>query len=94
LTQKKISELFGVQRPAITKHLANIFESGELHEDSVSSILEHTADVSVAKNYLNKKEIDELNRMVTMPASSFSCSPLGKKPAFPYCHILKPIAAI
>ncbi|MBI3142206.1 MAG: virulence RhuM family protein [Bacteroidetes bacterium] len=44
MTQKKISELFGVQRPAITKHLANIFESGELSEESVSSILEHTAD--------------------------------------------------
>ena len=28
LTQKAISELFGVQRPAITKHLLNIFESG------------------------------------------------------------------
>jgi hypothetical protein len=44
MTQKKISELFGVQRPAITKHLTNIFESGELYEDAVSSILEHTAD--------------------------------------------------
>jgi len=49
MTQKKISELFGVQRPAITKHLTNIFESGELHEKSVSSILEHTADDG--KNY-------------------------------------------
>ena len=44
MTQKKIAELFGVQRPAITKHLKNIFESGELVEGSVSSILEHTAD--------------------------------------------------
>jgi hypothetical protein len=44
LTQEKIAQLFGVQRPAITKHLKNIFESGELQEDSVSSILEHTAD--------------------------------------------------
>jgi hypothetical protein len=44
LTQDKIAVLFGVQRPAITKHLKNIFESGELTEDSVSSILEHTAD--------------------------------------------------
>ncbi len=44
MTQKKISELFGVQRPAITKHLKKIFESGELTEKSVSSILEHTAD--------------------------------------------------
>ncbi len=44
MTQKKIAELFGVQRPAITKHLKNIFESGELIQDSVSSILEHTAE--------------------------------------------------
>ncbi|PIP77683.1 MAG: cell filamentation protein Fic [Ignavibacteria bacterium CG22_combo_CG10-13_8_21_14_all_37_15] len=43
LTQQKIAELFGVQRPAVTKHLKNIFETGELKEDSVSSILEHTA---------------------------------------------------
>jgi len=44
MTQKKMSELFGVQRPAITKHLKNIFESSELEQDSVSSILEHTAE--------------------------------------------------
>ena len=44
LTQKATSELFGVQRPAITKHLVNIFDSGELNENSVSSILEHTAN--------------------------------------------------
>lgn len=43
LTQDKIALLFDVQRPAITKHLKNIFESGELIEKSVSSILEHTA---------------------------------------------------
>jgi hypothetical protein len=42
LSQKAIAELFGVQRPAITKHLKNIFETGELNEDVVSSILEHT----------------------------------------------------
>jgi hypothetical protein len=42
LTQDKIARLFGVQRPAITKHLINIFESGELDESKVSSILEHT----------------------------------------------------
>ena len=35
--------LLGVQRHAITKHLQNIFESHELNENSVSSILEHTA---------------------------------------------------
>jgi hypothetical protein len=42
LTQQKIADLFGVQRPAITKHLKNIFETGELNEEVVSSILEHT----------------------------------------------------
>ena len=52
LTQKAISELYGVQRPAITKHLKNIFDSGELQEDSVSSILEHTA--SDGKKYKTK----------------------------------------
>lgn len=30
LTQKKMADLFDVKRPAITKHLKNIFESGEL----------------------------------------------------------------
>lgn len=42
LTQETIAQLFGVQRPAITKHLKNIFESGELNQKEVSSILEHT----------------------------------------------------
>jgi death-on-curing family protein len=43
LTQKRIALLFGTQRPAITKHLKNIFKEGELRENSVCSILEHTA---------------------------------------------------
>jgi len=43
LTQKQIAQLFGTQRPAITKHLHNIFKSKELQESSVCSILEHTA---------------------------------------------------
>ena len=43
LTQKTLAELFGVQVPAIAKHLKNIFDSGELVEDSVVSILETTA---------------------------------------------------
>ncbi len=42
-TQADISVLFNVQRPAITKHLKNIFESNELEEKAVCSILEHTA---------------------------------------------------
>lgn len=41
LTQKQIAELFGTKRPAITKHLKNIYDSKELDEDSTCSILEH-----------------------------------------------------
>jgi hypothetical protein len=49
LTQKALAELFGVKVPAVNKHLKNIFESGELAENSVVSILETTA--SDGKNY-------------------------------------------
>lgn len=44
LTQKRMADLFGVGIPAVNKHLKNIFESGELKEDSVISILEITAE--------------------------------------------------
>lgn len=44
LTQKRMAELFGVGVPAISKHLKNIFESNELEQDSVVSILETTAE--------------------------------------------------
>src|SRR3989338_6478075 len=44
LTQAQIAHLFGTKRPAITKHLHNIFEKKELRQDSVCSILEHTAN--------------------------------------------------
>ena len=40
LTQAQMSELFGVQRQAITKHLKNIFVSGELLHEATCSILE------------------------------------------------------
>ena len=52
LHRPQIAELFGTQRPAITKHLSNIFKCGELEEKSVCSILEHTA--SDGKNYSTK----------------------------------------
>jgi prophage maintenance system killer protein/prophage antirepressor-like protein len=41
LTQAQIAELFGTKRPAITKHLKNIYSSEELDEKSTCSILEH-----------------------------------------------------
>jgi hypothetical protein len=43
LTQQQMADLFGVKQPAISKHLKNIFDSGELKKDSVYSILEYTA---------------------------------------------------
>lgn len=52
LTQKALAGLFGVKVPAISKHLKNIFESGELVENSVVSILETTA--SDGKSYETK----------------------------------------
>ena len=52
LTQTQIAELFGTKRPAITKHLSNIFKSGELNEDSVCSIMELTA--ADGKDYRTK----------------------------------------
>jgi hypothetical protein len=41
LTQEQIANLFGTKRPAITKHLANIYKSGELDREGTCSILEH-----------------------------------------------------
>ena len=42
LTQGAMAELFGVQKAAISKHLKNIFESGELVEGVVVSKMETT----------------------------------------------------
>ncbi|MBP7274606.1 MAG: virulence RhuM family protein [Kiritimatiellae bacterium] len=43
LTQKQLSELFKTERSVITKHLRNIFQSGELKRDSVGAFFAHTA---------------------------------------------------
>ena len=40
LTQLKIAELFGVQKAAISKHIKNIFASGELVKDATVSKIE------------------------------------------------------
>ena len=44
LTQKALAHLYGVDRSVITKHLKNIFESGELEEVSVCVKNAHTAE--------------------------------------------------
>ncbi len=52
LTQKKLAELFNVDRTVVTKHLKNIFSERELDENSVSAKIAHTA--SDGKRYITK----------------------------------------
>ena len=63
LTQKALAELFGVQVPAINKHLKNIFDTGELVEAAVISILETTA--ADGKNYLSTFGLGQMQRIVS-----------------------------
>ena len=48
-TQAQMAQVFGVNQPAIARHLKNIFESGELDKNSVYSKMEYTA--TDGKNY-------------------------------------------
>lgn len=60
-TQKAIANLFGVGIPAISKHLKNIFESGELEEKVVVSILENTTPHGALKGKTQTKEVKFYN---------------------------------
>lgn len=74
LTQDRIAELFGVRRPAITKHLKNVFASGELVKDSVSSIMELTAQdgKSYKTNFYNLDAIISVGyRVNSIQATQF-----------------------
>lgn len=51
LTQKAIGQLFDVDRSVVTKHLKNIFESGELAEDSTCAKFAQVADNSKTYQY-------------------------------------------
>ncbi len=44
LSQKAIAQLFDVDRSAVVKHLRNIFESGELNENSTCAKMEQVAN--------------------------------------------------
>jgi len=61
LSQQKIADLFGVQRPAVTKHLKNIFDTGELQEEVVSSILEHTTQHGAMEGKTQEKKVKFYN---------------------------------
>lgn len=51
LTQAKMAELFEVQKAAISKHLKNIFTSGELQEEAVVSKMENNCGRRQAVQY-------------------------------------------
>ena len=61
LTQKSMSELFGVGVPAISKHLKNIFKSYELNEKEVVSILEITTQHGAIKGKTQKNPVTYYN---------------------------------
>ena len=61
LNQAQMGDLFDVKRPAVTKHLKNIFESGELAEKVVSSILEHTTQHGAIEGKTQKKQVKYYN---------------------------------
>lgn len=65
LTQKRMAELFGVEVPAISKHLANIFESGELIQDSTVSILE-IVQKEGSRNVTRKTEFYNLDAIIAV----------------------------
>lgn len=66
LTQQQIADLFGTQRPAVTKHIGNIFKSGELDEEVVSSILEHTTKHGAIKGKTQKVKVKHYNLDVVL----------------------------
>lgn len=55
-TQKAMAQLFGVGVPAISKHLRNIFDEGELQEKVVVSILETTTEHGAIKGKTQTKD--------------------------------------
>ena len=58
-TQAQMAQVFGVNQPAIARHLRNIFESGELDKNSVYSKMEYTA--TDGKTYkVNRYNLDAI----------------------------------
>ena len=72
--KKKIEQLFGVQRPAITKHLKNIFEIRELDEKVVSSILERTTQHGAIEGKLQTRPVKfyNLGAIISVVSGDFS----------------------
>lgn len=65
LSQKLMSQLFGVEIPAISKHLSNIFETGELQEQATISILE-TVQQEGTRNVKRNVEFYNLDAIIAV----------------------------
>ncbi len=65
LTQKAMAGLFGVKVPAISKHLANIYETGEFSEETTISILE-TVQQEGDREVLRKMEFYNLDAIIAV----------------------------
>ena len=65
LTQKAIAQLFGVEVPAISKHLGNIYETGELEREATISILE-TVRREGNRNVKRKLEYYNLDAIIAV----------------------------
>ncbi|AKF25979.1 death-on-curing protein [Sulfurovum lithotrophicum] len=61
LSQKQIAELFDVKVPAVSKHLKNIFNSGELDEKVVVSKMEMTTKHGAVSDKTQTKNINIYN---------------------------------
>jgi hypothetical protein len=65
LTQKRMAELFGVGVAAVSKHLENIYESGELQREATLSILE-TVQQEGARQVTRKLEYYNLDAVISV----------------------------
>jgi len=65
LTQKRMAELFGVGVAAISKHLDNIYESGELQREATLSILE-TVQQEGSRQVARKLEYFNLDAVISV----------------------------
>ncbi|MGN1218627.1 MAG: virulence RhuM family protein [Phocaeicola sp.] len=65
LTQKGMAELFGVNVPAISKHLANIFEEGELIKESTVSKME-TVQIEGTRSVKRAQEFYNLDAIISV----------------------------
>lgn len=60
-TQKAMAELFDVGIPAISKHLKNIFEEGELQKDVVVSKMEITTQHGAIEGKTQTSQVEFYN---------------------------------